>query len=389
LEVNNELVAILDMLGQEIELPVCRVQDARSRYETIGEVLVGEGSTLRQFGPRVYAQGSIGLGTPVKPLKTHEFDVDLACLFGQRPSGDPDTVRRAVFNRLNGHGRYEGKVKLLPRCIQLIYADEFHMDIMPCIPGPNGKVQVPDKRAGGWVLSDPEGYALWFAVRSALSPMRAKKGGRIEGDREFSANAQVDPFPEWNGMRKRPLQRCVQLLKRHRDKMFYTDKSKAPSSIIITTLAAHSYTRAVNRTEYDCPLQLLEDVICGMPDFIEVIQWPSKPIEYQITNPVLESENFAFKWRDEKAFPESFYSWHARALYSIRQLSTLVGRGLQELGRALGEDYGQDSAQAALRRFSNRVQEERDGGRLNIIVTGSGELARTHAVPRHTHFGSE
>ncbi|MHA3771629.1 nucleotidyltransferase domain-containing protein [Verrucomicrobiota bacterium sgz303538] len=388
-EVNHELVAILDVLGQEIELPPSRVADAKLRYETIGDVLVGEGSALRPFGPRVYAQGSIGLGTPIKPLKTHEFDVDLACLFSERPSSVPDEVRRAVFNRLNGHGRYAGKVKLLARCIQLTYADEFHMDIMPCIPGTDSKVQVPDKRAGGWVLSDPEGYALWFSGCAALSPMRIKKAESTIENREFSAsaNAQVDPFPEWDGLRKRPLQRCVQLLKRHRDKMFYEDKSKAPSSIVITTLAAHSYARAVRRNDYECPIDLLEDVIDGMPDFIEVVEYAGQPVDYRIINPVLRSENFASKWKDDPALSENFHAWHTRARQSIQQLSKLMGRGLHELGHVLGEDYGQESAQAALRRFSNRVHEEQESGRLGIIVGGSGMLRQTRTVPKHTNFG--
>jgi hypothetical protein len=80
-EVNHEIATILDFLCREIELPPARADDAKSRYESIGKVLTGDDSSLRVFYPRVYAQGSMSLGTTTRPLKTHEFDVDLACSF--------------------------------------------------------------------------------------------------------------------------------------------------------------------------------------------------------------------------------------------------------------------------------------------------------------------
>ena len=61
-DVNREIAAILDLMCQEIELTLSRVDDARERYETVGGVLANEGSALYEYQPRVYAQGSIGLG---------------------------------------------------------------------------------------------------------------------------------------------------------------------------------------------------------------------------------------------------------------------------------------------------------------------------------------
>ena len=83
--------------------------------------------------------------------------------------------------------------------------------------------------------------------------------------------ASVDRFPEFDSLNKMPLQRCVQLEKRHRDKIFYEDKSKAPSSIIITTLTVYSYAYAVRNNRYDHPLELMIDVVEGLPNFIKVI----------------------------------------------------------------------------------------------------------------------
>ena len=67
---------------------------------------------------------------------------------------------------------------------------------------------------------------------------------------------------------KTPLQRAIQILKRHRDVWFnknrsaYDEKAK-PSSIIITTLAAHAYYN-----EGDLQQTLLK-ILTQMPHYIE------------------------------------------------------------------------------------------------------------------------
>src|SRR4051794_2550737 len=57
-----------------------------------------------------------------------------------------------------------------------------------------------------WLSSNPEGYLRWFV-------------SRMEGsEKALKVEAQVDDIPVYR--RKTPLQRAVQLLKRHRDVMF-------------------------------------------------------------------------------------------------------------------------------------------------------------------------
>jgi len=388
-DVNREIAAILDLMCQEIELPLSRVDDARERYETVGGVLANEGSALYEYQPRVYAQGSIGLGTTVKPLKTHEFDVDLACAFAQRPSSNPDEVKKAVFGILNSHPNYKGKVETKARCVQLTYADEFHMDIMPCIPASGKNVQVPDKRACGWVLSNPEGYAEKFhETTKELPRRRTELVSRSKRAMMEAEQASVDPFPEFDSLNKMPLQRCVQLEKRHRDKMFYEDKSKAPSSIIVTTLTMNSYAYAVRNNRYDHPLELMIDVVDGLPNFIKEIPLGSGVTDYIVPNPVLPSENFASKWKADKELPENFYAWQQRASRSLRRLAEMQGVGLNELGHQLGSDYGHDTASTAIRQFSKAVEERSREGNLRIITNPSTLAPQGYRVPRHTNFGA-
>jgi hypothetical protein len=390
LEINREIAAILDLLCRQIELPPQKVASAKSRYKTIGDVLIGEESSLSGFSPRVYAQGSISLGTTNRPLETYEFDVDLACAFALRPSNDPDEVRRALFNQLANHPEYKGRVYLKARCVQVAFVDEFHMDVMPCIPTTGKNVQVPDRQAGGWVLSDPEGYAADFHEAAKKLPRRLTVPLTADDNRMVLAEKMgtVEPFPALDGLTKMPLQRCVQLLKRHRDKIFYEDNSTAPSSIIITTLARRSYAKQVDQSAYDCPIELLIDMVRGMPEFIQTRRLGDGRLDYTIGNPVLPAENFASKWKDDSRLPSDFYSWQRSALRSLEELAKMAGAGLPQVGRILASDYGHDAASQAIRQFSATIQENSKKGKLDILRENSRGEPQVYCVPRHTNFGA-
>ena len=66
-------------------------------------------------------------------------------------------------------------------------------------------------------------------------------------------------MPEY-GFAKGVLQRAVQIYKRHRD-IFFEGKENAPISIIITTLAAHAFEKAVKERVYESEFDLLYDVL--------------------------------------------------------------------------------------------------------------------------------
>jgi hypothetical protein len=96
--------------------------------------------------------------------------------------------------------------------------------------------------------------------------------------------AKIDTVPEYRV--KTPLQRSIQLLKRHRDIAFINDPNNKPISIIITTLAALSYKNEADLYE------ALTSIVKGMPNHINMLNnvaW--------IQNPVNPKENFADKWQ--------------------------------------------------------------------------------------------
>lgn len=96
----------------------------------------------------------------------------------------------------------------------------------------------------------------------------------------FSLSEAVQPVPKYQH-NKLPLQRVVQILKRHRDMMFEGADNK-PISIIITTLASRAYNKQENIIE------ALVDVVNNMERFIEVRRDKYTNVPYKfIGNPLM------------------------------------------------------------------------------------------------------
>ena len=121
-----------------------------------------------------------------------------------------------------------------------------------------------------WPSSNPGGYQLWFTSR-----MRS-------AEKRVLAEAQVDTVPVYRS--KTPLQQVVQLLKRHRDKLFKDFPDSKPVSIILTTVAGVAYHVG------DSLSQTMRRVL----DALEHVRDSDTD---EILNPVNPAENFADRWQ--------------------------------------------------------------------------------------------
>lgn len=137
-----------------------------------------------------------------------------------------------------------------------------------------------------WLKSNPDGYALWFASRCKENVSK----------RQLLAE-DIVPLKKYNPD-KTPLQRIVQILKRHRDMMFHGDENK-PISVIITTLAALAYKGENNI------LEGLTNVVMTMDKFITKDENGNDKVE----NPLNPAENFADKWIETPIKRTNFYNW--------------------------------------------------------------------------------
>ncbi len=381
----SEIVGILERICQALELTVSQHELAKSRYEAVGEWLAGSDNALLE-AVTIYPQGSVPLGTTVRPLARDEHDVDLICLVASLGVGlPPATLKCAIGERLRENGHYKGLLEEMPRCWRLNYANEFHLDITPSIKNPNcpaGGELVPDKKVKQWKPSNPKGYQRWFEERARLQPrFRLVRAALVEGYR-----AELQPFPARMGL-KGILRRTVQLGKRHRDIHFAKlDPAIRPISIIITTLAAKSYAYCATEFEYDSDLDLLRDVVRFMPVFIEERLVQGRK-QWFIWNESTVGENFAEKWNTDPSRAEGFFQWHTHVTSDLNRMADFAG--LDELTKSLKESFGEVPVSKAVSATTEAVSDARRAGSLSVapvvglsIGTGLGSTVRAN-----TFFG--
>jgi hypothetical protein len=71
---------ILEAMADALDIPPSKFEEAKNRYEAIGNWLDRPESSIAQYDPSISPQGSFLLGTVTRPLTdTEEYDVDLVC----------------------------------------------------------------------------------------------------------------------------------------------------------------------------------------------------------------------------------------------------------------------------------------------------------------------
>lgn len=378
----RQIVGFLELICQELELTESQFQDARQKYEAVGKWL-DDGDFIRIYGPKIIPQGSISIGTTVRPIGRDEYDIDLVCkLVFVGPEQNQAYIVRIVGDRLKKNRTYAQMLEPLRRGWRLNYArsSKFHLDITPGVlnvASINAEIYVPDRNLLQWKLSNPEGYVKWFETHAALEPKC------LIGE-EMQFRADVAPLPEPTPF-KSVLKRTVQLLKRHRDILFQNqNRENAPISIIITTLAAKSYAESVQKKRYDSQFDLLYDVISAMPKFIVIEDIEGRPF-YYIPNETTAGENFAEKWNEHPERANAFYEWQTSALRDIEKFGWLTG--LDTTKRAMMEMFGEKETSKAFNRYSEAINSSRFNERLKINALSGLGVTTGIPVRQNTFFG--
>jgi len=358
----------LEDLAEELEIPPYRYEQAEASYKSLGRWLNRENSSIRQYGPQVHVQGSFGLGTVIPPIADDEhYDVDAICEFCKLTKGQ---LSQQELKRLLGH-----EIKLYAasqimtkpveerrRCWMLVYADgaQFHMDITPGIPNATEQRALLAKRrldasladtavaitdidhpfykvvSNDWPRSNPRGYLKWFHSRMAKIFEERKKALMQKG-----ARAGTEPIPDYEV--RTPLQSAIMILKRHRDIMFIDRFDERPISIILTTLAAHSYIGENKIADaLFAILSQMDRFIMRQPDGTLLIANPSDP-----------SENFADKWKRHPERAAAFFEWLQRAREDFARAAALSNTQLitDNLAKGIGTDLAERVKKRATRRL--------------------------------------
>ena len=421
----TELGQVLQHVAEELDISPTDYQRAVGSYTAVGNWLKDghakgfyQGSTAE---PEIYPQGSINLGTVVRPIcdgKESEFDVDLVCeLQAFHTLIAPKTLKHQVGACLRDNAIYRDKMDPEgKRCWTLKYAESagigFHIDILPCAPNLaaihtpyKGAIQITHKHKANndynWLSSNPKGFAEWFRTRNSVfaefAPMqkqtvfetaRSTPGGKL-------IFASVKEVPDQ--LVRTPLQRAIQLMKRHRDMRFVAAPDFKPISIIISTVAASLYQ---GETDIYSALMgivdrlalhsgLIDNQYFAVNELVAKLKLISRTGDgkWWLSNPADPHENFADKWHeDNHARAKAFFNW-------VNQLHADVsgipfGKGLPVVGGYLKPFFGERATSAAVGRLGDSLLKSREKGALKMQA-GTGILAATGtvAVKAHNFYG--
>jgi len=405
IEEKREFIKIYEELSENLDITQTQYDTAVQSYQGVGAHLSKSDSLLSPYKPEILPQGSFLLGTMIRPINDcDELDVDLVCrLEGKKASWTQYDLKKIVGDRLNEHVTYSSLLeKEKRRCWTLKYAEssKYHMDILPAIVSTGHQIvlekafshtgsidfkkiaiRITDNENYNyksetdpdyWNKSNPFGYAVWFQDRCNINIRKS-----------IFLSENVNPLPKFQ-KEKLPLQRVVQLLKRHRDLMFNGDDHK-PISIIITTLASRAYQK-----ETDI-ISALENIIFHMENYIQekyskehcrLIKW--------VENPVNEEENFADKWPDCREKEINFDKWLEKLKGDYKR--SISSKGFYNIETSLSKMFGKDVSKKTFSNLAEKDYRTREQGKL-YMNTGTGILTesseKSKKVENHNFHGED
>ncbi len=331
---------VLEAIADAINISEDLYKAAKKKYQDIGSCL-DNSPKIKRYRPEVYPQGSFLLGTVIRPVgDTDEYDIDLVCeLKATTQDFSMEELKSDIGEAIIEHFKSNGVNKKLEdkrRCWTIEYDGNFHVDILPSLSNVGAyrnlmeqagafdiianqeilekAIAITDKThplyevryndwpaqykvdGNDWPVSNPRGYGVWFKSRQNIAVNSCKK---VIMESYRGIYASLDEVPDYKV--KTPLQRSIQLLKRHRDIMFKDDDDK-PISIIITTLSALAYKNEPTISE------ALRSILKYMDEGIV-----EKNGAKWVANPVNPEENFADKWEEVSRKEQVFVSWLKQA----------------------------------------------------------------------------
>jgi hypothetical protein len=337
-------------LFKQIDITPTQYNLAKSHYEAVANCLIS-GNVAKD----VYPQGSFAFGTVIRPYRNEsdaDFDIDLVAQSSKtKLSTKPRNIKKSVGECLyeSQHHRdlldpIEGR-----RCWTLKYAQKdsvgFHMDVLPCVQEEDKIIdsiidnKVPPLVASkaialtdfdksydmyDWSEGNPYGLIDWFkGINAPYLKVVSDKQRKLLVEKRADASIEAVPEP----LLKSPLQRVIQLLKRHRDVRFdgQEDFVYRPISIIITVLVTQiAAEKELYHANIKDLFKAITDELCKYAglnqDFYlshaNILALRNAVIiqrnndGWYLGNPVNPYENFAERWtEDGNARANAFFKW--------------------------------------------------------------------------------
>ena len=230
--------------------------------ERLGRLYVGIRDVKRYLtrNLKVYQnvdrQGSLSLDTIIKPVREDDqYDADIQIVMNPNPDWEPRDYLRTLSDTLAQNANYADKIRLRTRCVTLLYAGHFHLDVVPRVTKDGGHF-ICNGQTNEYEESDGTGYRDWFAGKSRITRVNLK--------------------------------RVVRLLKYVRDRQ----DNYVAKSILLTTLAGNAIRRSDQGTEsVRTVANTLATVLARTDNYLQ-----RHSIMPEINNPVLPPEDFNRHW---------------------------------------------------------------------------------------------
>lgn len=210
-------------------------------------------------------QGSWAHRTIIKPAGiAGAFDADVVAFVKPHDDWTPADYINHLYEQFKSHGTYADKVSRKTRCVTIQYANEFSIDVVPCI-----------RRSGFWETTE------WILNRTD----------------DIEEQANPDGFTEWLLQQNayvgnNQLIKVVRIFKYLRDfKLTFSAKS-----ILLSTLIGQriSWLDEIGNEFSDIPSSL-RTVIKRLDAYLQ--ERPDMP---EVVNPRLPSESFTRHWDQDK-----------------------------------------------------------------------------------------
>lgn len=383
----EKLNILFDKLAEELNITKTMLDRAETAYTALSNHIKGHNT---DWNVVVYPQGSFELGTVIKPLNSQEqYDVDLVVLV-KSPNFNAYNLRAEILELLKKHGRYEGDIENKKPCIRIQYSDsaQFHMDIACAKEIKSTDLSIDIARFDGvsdyyYELSNPKGYIKWFKQVTQLKRFQKEQRVILE-----KASTEVEEL-RLSHMRT-PLQKAIQILKRHRD-IYFSQKHNSddrPSSIIITTLCAKAYENTYGTFDNRNIYLTIVNMLNTFPQYLQL-----KNGEYYLENPSNPQENFLNKWNSNQNLITAFNSWISQAREDIiNNPEQFIENDPNKLQHVLLESFGEVEVRKALDEYGKAFSEIASNGNLKYdsktanVILGSSLGTAYNA---HTYFGGD
>jgi hypothetical protein len=173
------------LLKDTVNLDQSRLDDLATSTDAIFKALQND-DTIGEHVLEKIPQGSWAHRTIIKPKKDAEFDADFLLRLTERPEwqNTPSLYLDAVYDALTDDGRYKRQPRdNKHRCVRVVYANDYHVDIVPFVAKKSGGGWVINSEAndgfGEWEPTDPAGYTKWIKDRDDLTGGNLRKVVRL------------------------------------------------------------------------------------------------------------------------------------------------------------------------------------------------------------------